>query len=299
MNIGFIGLGNMGNPMAMNVLKKHGSLMVHDIRPDAATNLLDAGATWADDLQTLCENSDVIICSLPGPKQVEPVILGDQGLLALAKEGTLLIDMSTNDTDMVKTIAELSAEKGIKTLEAPISEGVDAAEEGRLSIYVGGEKHHFEEALPILKMMGVRIFYTGAASTANSAKLLTNLLWFINAVAIGEGLMIGAKAGIDLVQLMNIIRSSAGNSWVAEHDIPSIFEGHYDPSFTLDLCVKDLTLIQNLAQKLDVPLELGALVKQIFHRAQLTYGGEKGELHVVKALEDATGTSLQVEGFQR
>lgn len=299
MNIGFIGLGNMGNPMAMNLLKAQHNLTVYDIVPEAAQNLVAAGARLATDLADLCQGQELIICSLPGPKQIEPVILGEQGILELAAAGTTLLDMSTNAPEMVKAIARKGAEKGIATLEGPISEGVDAAEEGRLSIYVGGDQAVFEQVLPVLKAMGERIFYTGAHGTANSAKLLTNLLWFINAVAIGEGLMIGAKAGIELTQLMAIIRSSAGNSWVAEHDIPSIFEGHYDPSFSLDLCSKDLNLIHDLARQLDVPIELGALVQQIFNRARLTYGGSQGELHVVKLLEDATQTSLQVEGFTR
>jgi 3-hydroxyisobutyrate dehydrogenase-like beta-hydroxyacid dehydrogenase len=142
--------------------------------------------------------------------------------------------------------------------------------------------------------MGKKIFHAGPLGTGLAAKLVTNLLWFINAVAIGEGMVLGAKAGIELTMLWDIIKSSAGNSWVAEHDVPAIFRGDYDPSFTLDLCNKDLALIQGLGRQLGIPLEMGALAEQTFRRAQAQYGGDQGELHVVKLLEDATETNLQV-----
>jgi 3-hydroxyisobutyrate dehydrogenase-like beta-hydroxyacid dehydrogenase len=234
--------------------------------------------------------ADVIITSLPGPLQVEAVVLGEDGVLAGARPGSVWIDMSTSSPELVRRIGEMAAERGIAVLDAPVTGAVDGARAGTLTIFVGGEREAVERSRPALEAMGRRIFHCGALGTGLAAKLVTNLLWFINAVAIGEGLMLGARAGIALPQLREIITASAGNSWVAEHDVPAIFRGDYDPSFTLELCCKDLRLIAELGRTLGVPLELAALVEQTFVRAQAQYGGEQGEMQVVRLLEDAVSS---------
>ncbi len=293
MTIGFIGLGNMGNPMAANLIRAGFALTVHDLSQSAADNLLAGGAKWADSPRELAQSADTILCSLPGPPQVEAVMLGDEGVLAGARSGSTWIDLSTNSPKLLKRLAALAAERGVDTLDAPVTGAVDGAQAGRSVYFVGGEREVFERQLPVFEAMGEKIFYAGPLGTGLAAKLLTNLLWFINAVAIGEGLMLGAKAGIGLPTVWEIIKSSAGNSWVAEHDVPALFRGDYDPSFTLNLCCKDLHLISDLGRELDVPLELGTLVEQVFLRAKSQYGGEQGELHVVKLLEDLLDTELR------
>ncbi len=297
MTIGFIGLGNMGNPMAANLIKAGFALTVHDLNQSAADNLLAGGAKWADSPRQLAQAADTILCSLPGPPQVEAVMLGDEGVLAGARSGSTWIDLSTNSPELLKRLAALAVEQGVDTLDAPVTGAVDGAQAGRSVYFVGGERDVFERQLPVFEAMGEKVFYAGPLGAGLAAKLLTNLLWFINAVAIGEGLMLGVRAGIGLPTVWEIIKSSAGNSWVAEHDVPSIFRGDYDPSFTLDLCCKDLHLINDLGRELDVPLELGTLVEQVFRRAKSQYGGEQAELHVVKLLEDLLGTELRAPGF--
>jgi 3-hydroxyisobutyrate dehydrogenase len=298
MNIGFIGLGHMGNPMAANLIRAGYDLTVHDARRATSENLLASGAEWADSPRAAAQAAQVVITSLPGPAQVEVVLLGAEGVLAGLKPGSTWIDMSTNSVELVKQIAARAAEQGVHTLEAPVTGAVDGARAGRLSIFVGGDQAVYERHLPVFQAMGKRIFHTGALGTGTPVKLVTNLLWFINAVAIGEGLMLGARCQVDLETLWEAIKVSAGNSWVAEHDVPSIFRGDYDPSFSLDLCCKDLRLTTALGRQVGVPLELGALVEQIFLRAQAQYGGDQGEMHVVKLLEDAVGTRLQVADFK-
>ena len=296
MKLGFIGLGNMGNHMARNLLEGGFALAVHDLVPARGENLIALGATWAENPRQVARNSDAIICSLPSPKQVEMIMLGENGVLSGVFPGSTWIDMSTNSPDVVKRIARRAREKGVAALEAPVTGAVDGAKAGKLTIFVGGDQAVYKRHLQVFAPMG-KTLHTGPLGTGNAAKLATNLLWFINAVAIGEGLILGAKSGVEPKTMWEIIKSSAGNSWVAEHDVPSVFQGDYDPSFTLDLCVKDLRLIGELGYQLDVPLELGALVEQIFRRARVQYGGEQGEMHVVKLLEEVTGVSLQIEDF--
>lgn len=295
MGVGFIGLGNMGLPMAENVLRGGFELVVHDLRRDAADPLIALGAKWADSPRELAREVDTVISSLPGPPQVEAVAYGPDGLLDGLRAGMTWIEMSTSSQELLARIAHEADKIGFTLLDAPVTGAVDGAQAGNLTLFVGGPAEALEQQRPLLATMGEQIFHTGPSGTGLAAKLVTNLLWFIHAAAIGEALILGAKAGIELTNLWQIIRASAGNSWVAEHDVPSIFQGHYDPSFTLDLCCKDLGLINDLGRRLDVPLELGSLVAHIFHRAQVQYGGEQGEMHVVKLLEDLTGTNLRAE----
>lgn len=298
MDVGFIGLGNMGNPMAHNILRAGFPLTVHDLRPAVASSLINEGARWADTPAAVARQAETIILSVPGPPQVEAVMRGENGVLAGLQSGATWIDMSTSSRQLFRRLAGEVQARGGHALDAPVTGAVDGAQRGGLTIFVGGDASVLDRQRPVLQAMGQTIFHAGPLGAGLVAKLLTNLLWFIHAAALGEGLVLGARAGIDLPVLWEIIKSSAGNSWVAEHDTPSVFRGDYDPSFTLDLCCKDLGLIHDLGAELDVPLELGALAEQIFQRARVTYGGNRGEMHVVKLLEDATGTVLQLPQFR-
>ncbi|MGD1716982.1 NAD(P)-dependent oxidoreductase [Dapis sp. BLCC M172] len=293
--IGFIGVGNMGNPMARNLLEAGFPVVVHDLRLEAAKNLLEKGAKWAESPEIVASQTDTIITMLPNPAAVESVVLGEKGILKSFSPGSIWIDCTTNSPTLCQEIAQKVISAGIKVLEAPVTNAVDGAERGELIFFAGGELEVFEQAKPILEPMAEKIFYAGDLGTGNITKLITNMLWFINACAIGEGLVLGAKAGIPLTNLAEMIKSSAGSSWVAHHDISSIFAGHYDPSFTIKLCVKDLRLIDELAQKSNVPLMMGNQARNIFHAAQAKYGQDQGEMSVVRLLEDMVGISLQTD----
>jgi 3-hydroxyisobutyrate dehydrogenase len=297
MKIGFIGLGHMGRPMAQNLVRAGFALTVHDLNKAATAELLSQGAQWADSPQDLARQTDIMISSLPGPPQVEAVAFGKNGVVAGIRPGSTWIEMSTSDAELIQDIGIQLKDLGCNVLDAPVTGAVDGAQAGELTIFVGGDETILNRHRSVLEVISKKIFHAGPLGTGLAAKLVTNLLWFINAVAIGEGMVLGVKAGIEPTMLWDIIKLSAGNSWVAEHDVPAIFRGDYDPSFTLDLCNKDLTLIQGLGRQLGIPLEMGALAEQTFRRAQAQYGRDQGELHVVKLLEDATGTSLKVTGF--
>ncbi len=289
----FIGVGNMGNPMAANLLKAGYPLTVHDISPEKAQNLISLGAVWADSIAAGCANADVVMASLPGPPQVREVMLGEHGVLAHAQPGASIIDTSTSAVELVQELVALAHSKGLGFLEAPVTNAVDMAALGRLSIFVGGEQTLFEQHKALFEVIGEKIFHVGAPGNGATIKLLTNLLWFVSAAAIGEGLMLGAKAGIPLHTVWEAIKSSAGNSWVAEHDVPSIFAGHYDPSFSLALCCKDLGLINQIAKNQGYELPMGSKAQALFQEAMQTYGPDAAELHVVKLLEERVGHLLR------
>ena len=289
----FIGVGNMGNPMAANLLKAGYPLTVHDIHPDKAQNLLSLGAVWADSIAAGCANAQVVMASLPGPPQVREVILGDAGVLAHAPRGATIIDTSTSAVELVQELVTKAHDQGLGFLEAPVTNAVDMAALGRLSIFVGGDAALYEQHLSLFQVIGEKIFHVGQAGNGATVKLLTNLLWFVSAAAIGEGLMLGAKAGIPLHTVWEAIKSSAGNSWVAEHDVPSIFAGHYDPSFSLALCCKDLGLINEIAHRQGYELPMGGKAQALFQEALQTYGPDAAELHVVKLLEERVGHLLR------
>ena len=291
--LAFIGVGNMGNPMALNLIKAGYGVTVFDLDPSKTRNLKAAGAQVADSLQAAVKNAEVVMVSLPGPPQVAQVMLGEDGVLAHLKPGTTVIDTTTSSVELIKQLVDVSSQKEIDYLEAPVTNAVDFAALGKLSIFVGGDAATYEKHKPIFEVIGEKIFHVGEPGNGATIKLLTNLLWFVSAAAIGEGLMLGAKAGIPLHTVWEAIKSSAGNSWVAEHDVPSIFAGHYDPSFSLALCCKDLGLINGIAKSQGYDLPMGGMAQQLFQQAMATYGPDAAELHVVKLLEERVGHLLR------
>ena len=279
--------------MVANLLKSGYAVTVFDVTKEKAENLLALGATWSPKLNEGLSDCDVVFTSLPGPPQVADVYLGDNGLLAHAAPGTTLIDTSTSSVELAVEIDEAAKQRNLQFLEAPITNAIDGAARGELAFFVGGDEECFSKHRPIFEVLGTDFFYTGNPGNGATTKLITNLLWFINAAAIGEGLMIGAKADIPLQTVAEAIRTSAGNSWVAEHDIDSIFAGHYDPSFSLELCCKDLRLVHEIAQKQGVPLTLGSVAQTMFEEAKEIYGADAPELSVARLVEEKMGLLLR------
>jgi hypothetical protein len=298
--LAFIGVGNMGNPMALNLINAGYSVTVFDKNKTKTLNLQAAGANVGDSLSSTVQNADVVMVSLPGPPEVAQVMLGNNGVLSYLKQGVTIIDTTTSSVELIKQLVEESSKKNIDYLEAPVTNAVDFAALGRLSIFIGGSLTAFEKHKPIFEVIGEKIFHVGKAGNGATVKLLTNLLWFVSAATIGEALMLGAKADIPLPTVWEAIKSSAGNSWVAEHDVPSIFAGHYDPSFSLALCCKDLGLINEIAESQGYQLPMGSHALTLFEKAKTVYGPDAAELHVVKLLEDNVGhylrSSVKAEG---
>jgi len=291
--LAFIGVGNMGNPMAANLIRAGYNVTVLDSVPDKTANLVALGAKQAQTVAQAVVQADVVMASLPGPPQVSQVMLGEHGVFAHVRAGATVIDTSTSSVELVQSLVHTASARGVHFLEAPVTNAVDMAALGRLSIFVGGNQDCYEKHLPIFQVIGEKIFHCGKLGNAATVKLLTNLLWFVGAATIGEALMLGAKAGVPLNVVQEAITSSAGDSWVARHDIPSIFAGHYDPSFSLALCCKDLGLVNQIAQSQGYSLTMGAHAQALFEEARSRYGDEAAELHVVKLLEDRVGMLLR------
>ena len=294
---GFIGLGNLGRALAGSLRRAGFDLTVHDIDAKAAKPLLAAGAVWADSPRALAEGVDAAITCLPSPQASERVLSGPDGLLLGLRPGSTWIEMSTNDPDAIQNLAARAAEKGVFTLEAPVTGGVHKAAVGEIAVIAGGELSTFERHRPALEAMGRPVFHVGPLGSASVIKVITNMLAFIHLIAAGEALMLAKRGGLDLAQAFHVIKASSGNSFVHETESQLVLNGSYNINFTMDLACKDLGFAMKLGRELGVPLDLAAIAAQTFIRARETYGGGAWSTQVVKLLEDALHADLRASGF--
>lgn len=292
MKLGYIGLGAMGGPMVRNLVKAGHDVTVYDLDGAKAENLAATGAGVAPSGEEVARGVDVLFTSLPGPRQAAAAM---PSFIEAMQPGATLVDMTTNDRDLVLELGQEAAAKGVDVLDAPVTGAVDGARLGKLTIFVGGPEAAIERVRPYFGALG-RIIVCGPLGTGNVVKLVTNQIWFINAAAIGEGLVLGKKAGVDLLVLWEALKNSVGDTFVCRHDVPSIFAGHYDPSFTLDLCSKDLGLIAGLGEKTGTEMDMTLVAQEKFERARAAFGGDQAELLVCKLVEDASGVDLRAEG---
>ncbi len=297
MKVAFIGLGHMGAPMSRNVLAAGHDLVVHDLRREAAEGLVAGGAFWAGSPQEAGAGRDVAITMLPAPQHVEEVMLGPRGLLDGLPAGAVWIDMSTSVPAVADRVRARAGPRGIAVLDAPVSGGVTGARDGTLQIFAGGTAETYLRAWPLLEAMGdrERILHVGPHGAGYAVKLMLNLLWFAHLVVTAEVLTVGVKAGVDLATLRRSLLASAAASHFLEHDVLSVLErGDFDDSFTIALACKDLGLAVDLARQAGVPVEMSAMVEQIYRRARAQYGDEGGQMLPMKLLEDLTKTPLRL-----
>ncbi len=291
--IGFIGLGNMGGPMCQRLSAAGYEVVAFDIDPARTEAAVAAGATAANDVADCAGRADVLLTSLPRPDHVQAVMV-DGGALAALRPGSMWVDLTTNRKEFVAELAA-QAPDGVDVVDAPLTGAVDGARNGRLTLFIGGEEAPVTRATTILEHLGT-VIPAGPLGTGNVVKLVTNQLWFVAAAAIGEGFALGMSHGVELGTLYKAICDSVGDSFVARHDAPSIFAGHYDPSFTVDLCLKDLGLVEELQAGVEAPMLLTDAAHAAFKDAGERYGTDVGELHVAKRLEDDTGLSFRLAG---
>ena len=291
MKAGFIGLGNMGHPMAANILKSGYNLTVYDIRREVRQSLEAAGATWAVSPKAVAARSDVVLSSLPGPREVEAVVLGEDGVFAGLNSGCAYIDLSTNSPTTMRKIAEIGVSSGFHVLDAPISGGVFGARDATLTVFVGGEKADFEQYQPVLRSIGENIVYMGPAGSGNVTKLVNNLIMFINFAGIAEGIAIGAKAGIHPQALLDVIKTSTGDSMYLRRTVGLLLAGE-DVCSAADLAAKDVHLGVELGKELGVPLEVGSLVEDIFARFCDAGHGQADQLEIMRDFMRRSGVDL-------
>src|SRR5882672_6978005 len=297
MRYGYIGLGHLGAQLAGSLMREGFPLTVTDLNRDLAAPLLARGARWADSPKAVAGASDAVITCLPSPAVSEKVLCGHDGILAGLRSGGAWIEMSTLGRDEILRLAAKAAEKGIATLESPVTGGVHRAAAGEITVLAGGDKALFDAHRPALEAMGGEIFHMGPLGSAAIIKVITNMLAFIHLLAAGEALMLAKRGGLDLGQAFHAIKASSGTSFVHETESQLVLNGSYDIGFTMDLACKDLGFAHDLGREFGVPLELAGLVEQIFVRARQQYGGGAWSTQVVKLLEDALGTELRAAGF--
>jgi 3-hydroxyisobutyrate dehydrogenase len=296
--VGFIGLGRMGRPMASNIARARFELVVFDVRGEATEPLVTLGARVAESAPGLAAEVDVLVTMLPGPAQVEAVMLGAGGAFQALRTGSVWIDMSTSTPIAARVAAEDGAPRAVAVVDAPVAGMVKGAVAGTLQVFAGGDAEAVARVRPVLEAMGdpERIIHCGVLGTGYATKLCLNLLWFIHAHAAAEVLVLGAKAGVEVGTLRRALVGGPAASVLLERDIDGVFEGDYDESFTLDLVTKDLGLAVDLGRELGVPLEMSALVEQLYRRARALYGDRAGELSTVRMVEEAAGIKLRVRG---
>jgi 3-hydroxyisobutyrate dehydrogenase len=297
MNVGFVGLGNLGRQLAASVLRAGFPLTVCDLDAAAVALLAAAGARAAPSPRAVAEASDCVITCLPSPRAVSEVVAGAGGVLEGLRAGGTWIDMSTNDRHELERLAALASARGIATLECPVTGGVHKAATGEITVIAGGDSDVFAAHLAVLEAMGGPVIHVGALGQASIIKVITNMLAFVHLAALGEALMLAKQGGIPLESAYEVIRSSSGNSFVHETESQVILNGSYDIGFTMDLALKDLGLAADMGRELGVPLELAALVERTFTRAREQYGGSAWSSQVVKLLEDQLGVDLRAPGF--
>ncbi len=297
LRIGYIGLGALGRHLAGSLLGAGFPLTVYDIDRNCAMDLEKEGATCAGTVLELAQASDTVITCLPSPGAVNEVVAGEGGVFDGLAAGGTWIEMSTNDAHEIQRLATLGAERGIETLEAPVTGGVHRAAVGMITVLVGGKPGVYEEHTAAFDAMGGRVFYVGELGEASVIKVITNMLAFIHLVADGEALMLARKGGIDLSLAWEIIKASSGNSFVHETEGQLILNGSYNINFTMDLARKDLHFAHMMGREFGVPLDLASVTEQTFARGRATYGGGAQSTMIVKLLEDAVGTDLRAPGF--
>ncbi len=299
MNVGFIGTGNMGFGMANNVLKAGYKLTVHDIVRERAIPLLEAGADWADNPKLVAEASDVTFTSLPGPKEMEAVALGENGVLEGSKPGSVFIDMTSNSPTVVRRICQVFAEAGVDMLDAPVSGGVKGARSGRLAVMTGGDEEVYNRVKPVLDAIGNNVVYCGAIGSGSICKLMHNCVSITTTQLLSEVFTLGVKAGVELKPLWETIRRGSFGNANRIHQLPeSWFSGEFEPDlekgyFAIGLSRKDVGLATELGREYNVPMPLSNVAEQELMVAMERGWGDapSGKIHLLQ--EERAGVEVR------
>ena len=297
MKIGFIGLGNVGGKLAGSLLRNKFDLTVRDLDENLTNKFKNLGAKVVNSAKELSEQVDLIITCLPSPKICAEVMEGEDGVINGLSENKIWLEMSTTDEAEIKRIGQKVLNKKATPLDGPVSGGCHRAETGNIAIFVGGERTAFDKILPALTRMGRKVLHTGELGSATILKVITNYLASVHLVALGEAWTVAKKSNLDLAKAYKGIAVSSGNSFVHETESQVILNGSYNINFTMDLVLKDTGLFDDLAKKLDAPLELSPKVVEIFKDGQKKYGSRAWSSMIVKRMEDLNNIDFRATGF--
>ena len=291
--VGFIGLGNMGGPMATNLAKHGFSLVVHDIDPARVAALRDQGAKVAESAKAVAAATNRTICMVETTAQAEAVIAGEQGIIQGAAPGHIVVSMSTIDPFAVRRLGERLAARQVAMLDAPVSGGTVRAASGELSIIAGGAPETFAACRDLFEAMGARIFHVGGLGQGLAMKLVNNMLGQVNTVAIAEALVLGVKAGLDPQTIYDVIRASTGTSWGFESRVPRILARDFAPGGTVDISFKDQELETSFAKQLGVPVLLANVSQQVYQMARAAGLNKEDGSAVIKVIERLAGVEVK------
>ena len=297
MKVGFIGLGTMGASMATNLQRAGHALVVHDLREEAASPHLAAGAEWADTPRLVAASVEVVLTSLPGPPEVEQVALGDDGLLAGMRPGTAFIDLSTNSPSLLRALHARFGQRQIDVLDAPVSGGPAGARSGKLAVWVGGDEAVFRRYKPLLDAVGDQVMYVGPIGAGLVTKLVHNCAGYAIQAVLAEVFTLGAKAGVEPLALWQAVRQGALGrrrtfDRLTEQFLPGTFE---PPAFALRLAHKDMLLATDLARELLVPMRLSDLALEDLTEALNRGWGGRDSRAAMLLQEERAGARIQVE----
>ena len=291
--VGFVGLGIMGKPMAKNLIKAGHDLVIYS-GSSAADELTDEGAEGADSYKAIAEQCGIVITCLPASAEVEEVYRGDEGLLAGAGEGDLLVDMSTISPLVTKELAREANEKGAKALDAPISGGEPGAISGELSIMVGGDEEDFERAKPLFDAMGTAT-HVGEAGSGQIVKACNQIIVGIVLEGVSEALVLGSKAGVDPAKIIEAVSGGLAGTKVMDQKRDKFLEHDFDPGFRIELHHKDLGIALATAREVGVPLPVTSLVDQMLQELKVKGRGDLDHSAVLSVIEDAADYQIGAE----
>lgn len=300
MKIGFIGLGNMGGPMAGWLLDAGFPLVVNDLREDAASDILRRGAVWADSPKKVAEQCDVVATCVPGPLEMEEVSIGSEGLVQGLRPGSVYIDHTSNSPEIVKRVGKAVENQNAKMLDAPVDGGREGALAGDLTLFVGGDKAALEMSIPMLDAFSKSVVWVGELGSGSVTKIVHNALAMSNDLILAECLTMGTKAGVALPELVQAFSkgSALGNNMSLGKRWPdTIFRGDFNARFALKLAYKDYLLAADLAELHGVPTRLIDICREEISNAIERGWGEKDRTTATILQEERAGIKLRMPGL--
>ncbi|GGM87683.1 3-hydroxyisobutyrate dehydrogenase [Lentzea pudingi] len=291
--IALVGAGRMGLPISANLAAAGFDVVVTDVRHELAEAVTSGGARWEPSASAAAADAQVLITVLPGIPEVSSLMGGPESLLRELPSGAVWLDLTSSSPLAMRPIQEDARSRGVAFLEAPMGGGPDAAAAGTLRLFAGGDAGTFRRLLPLLEVIADRVDLVGGPGSGYTAKLLVNLLWFGQAVATAEAMLLGQAAGLDVEALRGLLADSAAGSEFLRHDLAHVFSGDYLPLFGLDRCVEELEAVTELFRDRGVPSELSQVVTRVHQRAAARFGPVDGELLAIAHLEELAGSLLR------
>lgn len=291
--IGWIGTGVMGRWMCGHIMNKGFSATVYNRTPSKAQPLLDQGAAWADSPKKVADQSDVIFTMVGFPQDVRDVILGTDGVLAGAKEGSIIVDMTTTEPSLSQEIYKATKTSHVYAIDAPVSGGDVGAREARLSIMVGGDREVMQVLMPLFEAMGQNIVYQGPAGAGQHTKMCNQIAIAGTIIGVCESLLYGYKAGLDLPTMLDAIGKGAARCWTLENLAPRILKRNFEPGFFVEHYIKDMGIALEEAKRMGLALPGLSLVHQLYIAVRAQGYGKKGTHALMLALEQLSNTEIR------